>query len=166
MRQTHVTGKIWSAPIIGGPNPVVGKPKLIPWNQAARQGPGPTRNEWSPEMGRVFEVPAEQVAQMQAKLPTMVRREPKARYRSMLERISADALRSYRATGQINWPKSMWDELKVLAWKNADPGLTDLGGEEQLRRQIQALTRHIVETGEMKQKEKNAKKVVLDYHGH
>ena len=163
MSKGHVLGQIWQTPIENGK---AGTPRLIPWQKAARQGPGPGRNQWGKDQGRVFRVPEEQVARMQANLPAIVRREPKARYRSMLERISEEALRNYRATGHIHWPQSAWDELKTVAWKTGDPHLTDLGGEEQLRKQIEALTRHIVETGEMKQKEKNRKKVVLDYHGH
>lgn len=162
MTEPYAIGKIWQTPIENGQ---VGKPRLIPWNQAARQSkPGGT-NRWV-NRGQLFKVPDEQVARMQEALPPVVRRTPKERYRATLNRVALDALNTYRVTGRIAWPKSAWDELKVLAWKTGDPHLTDLGGEDQLRRQIEALTRHVVETGEMQQKENDQRKSVLDWAGH
>ena len=84
----------------------------------------------------------------------------------MLQKISEDVLRMYRAHGRIHWPESAWKELKAIAWKTGDPKLLELGGEEGLRKQIEALTRHVVEEGENKQKAKDNRKVVRDWHGH
>lgn len=149
----------------GGPFPKVKGVRRIPYREAARIPDGAGGKRWNVRLfNEVTPITEQQQAALAVPLPP--RRDPNERYRSMLNRITEDMLRTYRETGTILWPASAWEELKLVAWRTGDPKLLDLGGEEQLRKQIVALTRHVVETGERKQRAKDSKKVALDYHGH
>jgi len=99
-------------------------------------------------------------------LPAAKRRTHQERFRSMFDRLASVALDSYRRVGYVAWPTSIQSELKVLAWTNGDPTLADYGGMDHVFKQIEALTRMYTVRGSNVQKEKDQKKVALDWHGH
>jgi hypothetical protein len=160
-----LTGYIPMVTTTGGPDPKVDKTSFIHWTRASRQGP-PGHNEWTAESQRSEPIPDAAVERMKAALPPVVRRDPKERYRAVLEGISRAAIESYRRTGRIIWPASAERELKEIAWKTGDPTLTDLGGIDQLQRQVAALTRHVLETNEVSQKQQDGHRTTVDWTGH
>lgn len=148
----------------GGPNGDQVTHRMVHWTKAAYIGTvrGARRenlHESEPDPEAVRE-------RMRAELPSIVRRAPRERYRVMLERIAADALASYRSHGRVLWPRSLELELKALGWADGDPKLKDLGGIEAVRAQVEALTRRYIETGARRQRETDARKSTLDWHGH
>ena len=136
---------------------------LIHHSKAGRTADGRYRNEVPGETKRVEN---RMIQQLNTGLPVLRRRSHQERFRSMFDRLAVTALDAYRRTGRVEWPASIQRELKELAWKNGDPRLVDFGGEDQVYRQVEALTRMYIEKSSNKQKAQDQKKSALDWHGH
>jgi len=132
-------------------------------SKAGRTADGRVRQNVPGETKRVED---QMVQQLHTGLPALRRRSHQERFRSMFDRLAVTALDAYRRTGRVEWPTSIQRELKELAWKNGDPRLTDFGGEDQVYRQVEALTRMYIEKTSNKQKVQDKKKSALDWHGH
>lgn len=109
---------------------------------------------------------AQAVAAMKETLPPIVRRNPRERFRSMLDKVLPQMLEQYRATGRCRWPASVQRTLTEISLAQNDPTLTDEGGVEQVIRQGKALTQWLSETGERQQAAQDSRKVTLDWSGH
>ena len=98
-------------------------------------------------------------------LPPIVRRSADARFQSLVNTLSQNALASIRATGQVHWPKSIEAELRLLGWKEGDPRLERIGTLEGAKRQIEDLARAFILRAGHQQDESDRHKVTLDWHG-
>jgi hypothetical protein len=112
----------------------------------------------APSMDGVFE-------DMKSTLPPVIRRSPRQRMESMMQRIVEQAVTSYRITGKAQWPKSTLDTLGEIARKNNDPQLLKEGGIEQVIYQGKALARHLAEEGENRQKAQDSKRTTRNWSG-
>lgn len=108
---------------------------------------------------RKFAAPSQEQmkAELSQGLPPVIRREARARYQVLIKRLFEDGQKTQQIFGYPVWPKSIQDELRALGWQFGNP---DLQG------QVEALARKYIEEGARKQKEKDEKKVALDWHGH
>ena len=132
-----------------------GKARLISWRDGARYNKARGRY-WNPEVSRPSPA-GHLVAKLNEGLPAVVRRTPRQRYDVLLQRLVQDGLKSYKAFGRVEWPKSIQDELRVLGWKDGDPNFWG---------QAEALARKFIEEGANIQRAKDQRKVTLDWHGH
>lgn len=123
---------------------------LIDWRQASVTPDKRWRRLPAPS-------PEQMKAELTKDLPPVVRREARERFKVLVNRLYEDGLKTYQAHGYPVWPKSIQDELAVLGWQIGNP---------DLRGQVEALARKYVEEGARKQREKDQKKSVLDWHGH
>lgn len=118
-------------------------------------------------MGELVPGMAQAVQAMKETLPPVVRRDPRARYEAMLNRILPDMLRAYELTGEMpRWPDSLEAVLHYLAERDHDPTLEQTGGVEQVIRQGKAFVRYLAEQGARQQSAQDSKKVTLDWSGH
>jgi len=131
---------------------------IVPMRDAGRIDPGDGAR-WNREHrpNQTYRVPDSVVAKMHEGLPPVIRRTPRQRYKVLVDRLVQDGLKSYKAVGYPVWPKSIQDELKTLGWKEGDPRLYE---------QVEALATKMIVAGENKQREKDARKVTRDWHGH
>lgn len=106
------------------------------------------------------------VQAMKETLPPIVRRTPRQRMESMLQKVLPDMLRAYQTTGKAEWPTSLQKVLNDEAERLHDPSLAQPGGVEQVIRQGKALTQYLAETGARQQSAQDSKKVALDWSGH
>jgi len=128
---------------------------LLPWQQSSLRG----RSGTGARGFRQLPAPTEEQmrAELTADLPPPIRRSARDRYRVLVNRLFAEGQRTYAQFGYPVWPKSIQDELKTLGWTEGNPNLQG---------QVEALARKYIEEGARIQKEKDSKKVTLDWSGH
>lgn len=128
---------------------------LIDHTEASVVGRAGTRNQ---KMRRFAQPTPDQMrAELEAGLPQVVRRDARARYLVLLERLRAEAEKSVALTGQVIWPQSLQNELNAMGWRAGNP---DLAG------QVEALARRMFEKASHQQAESDRNKVSRDWHGH
>ncbi len=144
-----------------------GKVSLVPWQQGARVPvngrSGPER--WNPRV-IVQNVPVPEAArqQMLAGLPAERRRESRERYHVLVTRLIADGMRLKEQYGRVIFPKSIQDEIKRLAWLEADPTLPqriERGATEA----IEKYAGFLMGKAAHQQRDKDRKTTARDWHG-
>ena len=115
------------------------------------------QKRWNPNARANEPVPDQLVRQLKENLPPMPRREPRERYRVLIQKLVQDALPSYRRLGYPVWPYSVQQELKALGWKEGDPKLWE---------QVESLARYYIERGARMQKEQDDRQTSIGWHGH
>jgi hypothetical protein len=139
-----------------GPDLKPSEPKLIPWQEAARQGPlGNTH--WNPELEKeTVAVPQDMVDRMHTGLPDPVRRSARQRYEALVLKLMNYARACVKEYGHTSWPMSM---QRILDEKGVKAKATP-------EQQVFALAEHFIVKAENRQRESDSHKVVSDWHGH
>ena len=163
-----------------------GKVELVPWYRSTRVNRRlpdgrETPNRWNPKLvpkavetrdglavrvvSGAVPVPEEMRLRMLEGLPPERRREARERYEALLKRLMDDMLRVKALVGRYVPPDSIAERIRYVAWRTGDPKL--LERIEQVEPEaVRVYAAFLMEDAAAKQKEVDAKKVALDWHGH
>lgn len=126
----------------------------VRWDQASIT----PDNKWNQKVeGETRAAEHRMIAALHEDLPDVRRRTAEERFRVLFERLVGEAMVSYRKHGYPIWPRSIQAKLQALGWKTNDP---DVYG------QCRALAQQLFIEAGHKQKQKDQKKITLDWHGH
>ena len=132
-----------------GPDLTPAPVKRLPKQEQAWAG---NTKVWSPDEA----VPQHVFEKMQSELPAPVRRTSRQRHEVLIQRLLDIGKACPVIAGRVSWPDSLQKILDLTGTKN----------DADLVPQVFALARYMSVQTENSQKEQDARKSVLDFHGH
>lgn len=147
-----------------------GSVELVPWHESTRineklKDGTETPNEWNARVLAETPVPEHMQRAMFEGLEPTRRREAQQRYDALVRRLLRQMQQVKQVLGKALIPESIADQIRHVAWIEGDPGLM-----ERIERAepaaIETYAKFLMQDTAMKQREKDRKKVVLDWHGH
>lgn len=129
--------------------------RLVPWYDAASTG----KKQWETGV-----IPEDVIASFQSKVP-LVRREAQQRYDELVRRLLGDMRQVKAVLGRYEIPASIRKQLAELAWKEGHPNLVKRI-EEVEPAAVEVYAKFLMRDAAAKQREKDAGKLTLDWHGH
>lgn len=143
-----------------------GKVSLVPWQQAPRINPGGGPNRWN---ARVFQqnipVPEHIRKWMMEGLPPEVRRTPRDRKHELVVQLLDDIRRATTTDGVVFLPQSISEQVRHVGWVAGRPELLR-AVEKGERWAVEMYAGYLLDKAKWQQKEKDAKRITRDWHGH
>lgn len=136
---------------------VTGKQRLVHWTQAPLDRTGKRLNR------RVFKTV--RVPEAIFDLPPIQRRSAQQKYEDLVRKLLDEMRRAKMALGRAEVPTSVRDQIQRAAWLEGDPTLLDRI-EQAEPEAIEIYASFLMRDVANKQREKDQKKVALDWHGH
>ena len=135
--------------------------RLVHWKDAPLQGQGWDK-PWNRKLFTTSRVPKELLL---ADLPPIQRRSARQRYQALVKGLLEEMQRVKAVLGRVELPHSIREQVARVAWMEGDPTLPSRI-EQAEPEAVEIYAAFLMREAASKQKEKDQKKVALDWHGH
>lgn len=147
-----------------------GTVELVPWHRSTRinkrlSDGTETPNEWNARLLATTPVPATMQRAMFEGLEPTRRREASERYDALVRRLLSEMRKVKQVLGKAVVPESVAAQIRHVSWIEGDPGLLDRI-EQVEPAAIETYAKFLMQDAASRQRAKDQKKVVLDWHGH
>ena len=138
---------------------ITGKQRLVHWKDAAI---GPDGKSANPRVFTTTRIPKELFLEG---IPPIQRRSARQRYQALVQSLLAEMQRVKAVLGRVELPASIREQVARAAWMEGDPTLPSRI-ERAEPEAVEIYAAFLMRDVAAKQKEKDQKKVALDWHGH